>query len=88
MYLSYWIYIGRGEAEKAIDLARLMEDGEIITYGLLKRREEIQAESNLTGEEKEQIFKEIDDEVEEYERLMEENEEADLDSRLNKGRRC
>ena len=80
MYLRYWIYIGRGEAEKAIDLARLMEDGEIITYGLYKRREEIQAESNLTGEEKEQMLKEIDDEVEEYERLMEENEEESLDS--------
>ena len=36
-----------------------------------KRREEIQAETNLTGEEKQQMLKEIDDEVEEYERLME-----------------
>lgn len=75
LYLRYWIYIGRGEAEKAIDLARLLEDGEIITYGLYKRREEIQAESNLSGEEKEQMLKEIDDEVEAYEKLMEENEE-------------
>ena len=37
MYLRYWIYIGRGEAEKAIDLARSMEDGELITYGLLQK---------------------------------------------------
>ena len=48
-YLKYWIYIGRGEAEKAIDLARSMEDGELITYGLLKRREEVQARYNLSG---------------------------------------
>ena len=83
MYLRYWIYIGRGEAEKAIDLARLMEDGEIITYGLYKRREEIQAEPNLSGEEKEQMLKEIDDEVGEYERLMKENEEAEEDAKAD-----
>lgn len=76
-YLKYWIYIGRAEAEKAIDIARSLEDGELITYGLLKRREEIQAESKLSGEEKQQLLKEIDMEVEEYEKLMKENEEAD-----------
>ncbi len=74
-YLKYWIYIGRNEAEKAIDLARLMEDGELITYSLLKRREEIQAETNLTGEEKQQLLKAIDDEVDEYKKLMEQDEE-------------
>ncbi len=76
-YLKYWIYIGRAEAEKAIDLARSLEDGELITYGLLKRREEIQAESDLSGEEKQQLLKEIDMEVEEYEKLMKENEEME-----------
>ena len=74
-YLKYWIYIGRHEAEKAVDLARLMEDGELITYGLLKRREEIQAETNLTGEEKQQLLKVIDNEVDEYKKLMEQDEE-------------
>lgn len=78
-YLKYWIFIGRGEAEKAIDLARSMEDGELITYGLLKRREEIQAEEDLTGEEKQQLLREIDDEVEEYEKLMEQEEKLEND---------
>lgn len=79
-YLKYWIYIGRAEAEKAVDLARSMEDGELLVYGLLKRREEIQAEKDLTGEEKQRLLEEIDHEVEEYEKLME--QEAEMQQQL------
>jgi type VII secretion protein EssB len=75
-YLSYWIYIGRGEAENAVDLARSMEDGELITFGLLIRREEIQADQDLSGEEKQTLIVEIDREVKEYEKLMEQEEES------------
>ncbi|MER2090233.1 MAG: type VII secretion protein EssB [Sporosarcina sp.] len=74
-YLKYWIYIGRGEAENALDLARSMEDGELITFALVKRREEIQADEKLSGEEKQYHFQEIDRELEEYKKLMEQNEE-------------
>lgn len=74
-YLKYWIYIGRGEAAKALELARAMEDGELIIFGLLKRREEIQVDSKLTSDEKQQYLKEIDTEVDEYERLMKLEEE-------------
>ena len=73
-YLKYWIYIGRGEAEKAIDLSRSMEDVELISYGL-KRSEEIQADTTLSGEEKQQLLKAIDSEVDEYKKLLEQVEE-------------
>lgn len=76
-YLKYWIYLGRGEAANAVDLARSMEDGELITFGLLKRREEIQADQTLTGEEKQYQLEEVDREVEEYEKLMKQNEEEE-----------
>ncbi|WP_301107134.1 type VII secretion protein EssB [Sporosarcina sp.] len=87
-YLKYWIYIGRGEAEEAIDIARSMEDGELITYGLLKRREEIQAEEDLTGEEKQQLLREIDDEVEEYEKLMEQEEKLENETKTKTERQA
>lgn len=74
-YLMYWIYINRGEAENAVDIARSMEDGELITYGLLKRREEVKADRQLSGEEMQTLLDEIDNEVEEYEKLMEQEEE-------------
>ncbi|TQR21287.1 type VII secretion protein EssB [Psychrobacillus vulpis] len=73
-YLKYWIYLGREEAENAVDLARSMEDGELITYGLLKRREEIKADRKLSGEEIQTLLDEVDREVEEYEKLMEQEE--------------
>lgn len=76
-YLRYWIYLGRGEAENAVDIARAMEDGELITYGLLKRREEVKADKDLTGEEMQELLGEIDQEVKEYEKLMEETEEQE-----------
>ncbi|WP_144509673.1 type VII secretion protein EssB [Bacillus sp. FJAT-22090] len=75
-YFKYWIYINRGEAEKAVDLARSMEDGELITYGLLKRREEIKADQHLSGEEMQTQLDEVDREVEEYEKLMEQEEQS------------
>ena len=80
-YLKYWIYLGRGEAENAVDIARAMEDGELITYGLLKLREEVKADKDLTGEEMQEKLNEIDQEVEEYEKLMEEIESKNTRTR-------
>ncbi|MED4905416.1 type VII secretion protein EssB [Parageobacillus thermoglucosidasius] len=74
-YLLYWIYIGRGRSEEAIELARAMEDRELIVYGLLKHREEIKADEKLSGEEKKQKLEEIDREIEEYKREREEQEQ-------------
>ena len=81
-YLKYWIYLGRGEAENAVDLARSMEDGELITYGLLKRREEVKADDSLSGEEVQTLLQEIDREVEEYEKLMEQEGKLEEQARL------
>ncbi|MFJ7747615.1 type VII secretion protein EssB [Peribacillus sp. NPDC097295] len=81
-YLLYWIYIGRGVSEDAINLARIMEDRELIMYGLLTQKEQIKSNEDLTGEEKETQVKEVDTELKEYEKEMEEYqkqlEEANL----------
>ncbi|CAH0172060.1 ESAT-6 secretion machinery protein EssB [Peribacillus simplex] len=71
-YLLYWIYIGRGMNEDAIDLARIMEDRELITYGLLNQKEQIKLDDNLSGEEKETQIKEIDTELSQYEKELKE----------------
>ncbi|MDM5215002.1 type VII secretion protein EssB [Peribacillus sp. NJ4] len=71
-YLLYWIYIGRGMNEDAIDLARIMEDRELITYGLLNQKEQIKLDDNLSGEEKETQIKEIDTELSQYEKEIKE----------------
>ncbi|MDQ0880887.1 type VII secretion protein EssB [Peribacillus sp. V2I11] len=71
-YLLYWIYIGRGMSEDAIDLARIMEDRELIMYGLVNQKEQIKLDDKLSGEEKETQIKEIDTELSQYKKEKEE----------------
>ncbi|PJN88279.1 type VII secretion protein EssB [Bacillus sp. mrc49] len=73
-YLLYWIYIGRGENEDAIDLARIMEDRELIMYGLINQKEQIKLDDQLSGEEKETQLKEVDTELTQYKKEKEELE--------------
>ena len=80
-YYLYWIHIGRGEAEQALDIARSLEDSEIILYALLKYKEQIRAQQDLSGEEKQNQLKEIQDEIDEYAeaiKTLEEEEEAEV----------
>ncbi|WP_027409951.1 type VII secretion protein EssB [Anoxybacteroides tepidamans] len=74
-YLLYWIYIGRGRSEDALQLARTMEDRDLVVYGLLKYREQIKGDEELSGDEKQQKIDAIDKEIEEYEREMKEKEQ-------------
>ncbi|GAB6259375.1 MULTISPECIES: type VII secretion protein EssB [Peribacillus] len=74
-YLLYWIYIGRGMSEDAIDLARIMEDRELIMYGLVNLKEQIKLDDNLSGEEKETQIKEVDTELSQYEKELKELKE-------------
>ncbi|MGE7763299.1 type VII secretion protein EssB [Peribacillus sp. NPDC097895] len=71
-YLLYWIYIGRGMNEDAIDLARIMEDRELIMYGLVNQKEQIKLDDKLSGEEKETQIKEVDTELSQYKKEKEE----------------
>ncbi|MBD8588308.1 type VII secretion protein EssB [Peribacillus simplex] len=76
-YLLYWIYIGRGMSEEAIDLARIMEDRELIMYGLVNQKEQIKLDDSLSGEEKETQIKEVDTELSQYEK-----EKKELDKQM------
>jgi len=74
-YFLYWIYIGRGMNQEAIDIARSMEDRELIIYGLLKREEEIKADHSLSGEEKQKELTDIRNEIEAYQKEQEQLKE-------------
>ena len=74
-YYQYWIHIGRGEAQEALDIARSLEDSEIILYALLKYKEQIRAQDDLSGEEKQNQLEEVQDEIDEYAEAIEALEE-------------
>ena len=74
-YYYYWIYIGRGNAEEALDIARTLEDRSLIVYGLINQKAKVKGDTELKGEEKQQMLKQIDTELDEYEREIEAEEE-------------
>lgn len=65
-FLLYWIYIGRGMNEEALEIARTLEDKDLVMFALLKYRDEIKQDSNLSSEDKEQKLDEIQAELDEY----------------------
>lgn len=73
-YFLYWIDIGRGNNQEAVDTARRIEDRDLIVYGLLKQREEVKADQSLDGSERQQELKSIQQEIDEYESEMEEEQ--------------
>ncbi|WP_168412917.1 type VII secretion protein EssB [Bacillus salacetis] len=70
LYYEYWINIGRGKAEEALEAARFLEDRDLIMFGLLKYREQVKADGDLDSEERQQKLDEIESEIAEYEDEM------------------
>src|SRR5699024_10290165 len=73
-YFLYWIDIGRGNYQEAIDTARVLEDRDLIVFSLLKQREYVKTDPSLSGKEREDELKQIQQEIDEYMYEMEEAE--------------
>lgn len=52
-YLLYWIYNGRGDFARTIDLAKYIDDPQLIMYGLIKQIEQAKNDPDLSGTERE-----------------------------------
>ncbi len=50
--LLYWIYNGRGEFSKSLDIAKLLDDPTLAMYSLTKQIEQVQSDTTLSGDEK------------------------------------
>lgn len=75
-YYKYWIYIGRGQAEEALSLARQLEDLDYIMLALLHYEESVKANLRLEDEEREQLLDKIESEKEEIQKQLEEMAET------------
>lgn len=65
-YLKYWIYNGQGDFEQAIDLAKYMDDPQLIMYGLIRKTEQVKNDPDLSGQEREEEIKRLRNELEKY----------------------
>lgn len=72
-YLKYWIKNGVGDFDEAIDLAKYMDDPQLVMYGLIKKMEQIKNDPDISGAEREEQVKGIQDELDKY------NEQFELD---------
>lgn len=79
-YLLYWIYNGLGDFDQSIDIAKYMDDPQLIIYGLIKKTEQVKNDPDLTGAEREEEVRTLREELEIYTEeydLLEEDEEID-----------
>lgn len=80
LYYHYWIHIGRGSAKEALDIARSLEDRDLILFALLKFREVIKTDESLSSDEKQEKIEEIQSEIDEY--IDEQKAQEDKEQKL------
>ncbi|MTH53960.1 type VII secretion protein EssB [Bacillus mangrovi] len=71
-YFDYWIRMGRGESERALEIARELEDRFSIMAALISHRETLQADSKLDSEEKRQKVADLDKEYNDLKEALDE----------------
>lgn len=64
--LLYWIYNGRGEFNQSLDTAKLLDDPTLAMYSLTKQIEQVQSDTKMSGDEKVDKLKKLDDSLKEY----------------------
>lgn len=65
-YLLYWIYNGRGDLEKSTDLAKYIDDPVLIIYGIIKQIEQVKNDPDITGSEREEQVKKLNEQLKGY----------------------
>lgn len=65
-YLDYWVHIGQGRYEEALDVSKKIGDYDLILYGLVQIREQIVNNPELTGAEREEQLADYEGQYDEY----------------------
>ncbi|MBF2482680.1 type VII secretion protein EssB, partial [Listeria seeligeri] len=70
--LLYWIYNGRGEFKESLDIAKLLDDPTLAMYSLTKQIEQVQSDTKLSGDEKVEKLKALEESLKEYDEKVNE----------------
>src|SRR5699024_2316804 len=76
-YLLYWIYNGKGDFEQSVDLAKYIDDPQLIMYGLIKKIEQDKNDPNLSGSERDEKVNKSQEELAKYQEQYDLNLEDD-----------
>lgn len=63
--LNYWIYLGRGKFEKALDIAQNIGDTQLILHAYTNLYESVKANTNMNGSEKQKKLEEYEKKIKE-----------------------
>ena len=61
---EYWIHLGRWETDEAIDIAMQLADGQLEIYAYLKERARLEADTAMSGEEKQAAVDAVESRIE------------------------
>lgn len=76
-YLNYWIEIGRGNFDKALDVSKKLEDYDLILFGLMQKMEQVRTNNKISGTEKEETLSQLESDYEKYKKKWNELLETD-----------
>jgi len=60
---EYWIQLGRGEYEQAVDTAKRLGDDELLLYAYIKQSAYTKADTTLSGEEKASLISALESDI-------------------------
>lgn len=75
-YLDYWIENGRGNLDEALDVAKNLEDSDLILYGITQKIEQVRKDTKMTGTEKEETINKLEDDYKKYKEKRDESVNA------------
>lgn len=78
--LEYWIRIGRLEVDEAIDLAMRLSNDELLLYAYLVQNAQIEANTSLSGAEREQQLREVQGRIDGLSTIFDTNEDETEES--------
>ena len=70
LYLDYWVCMGLGSYEAALDISRRMGDAELELYSLVIYRDAVSIDMNITGAEKAETLKNLDSQISALEKAV------------------
>ncbi|MCK1229555.1 type VII secretion protein EssB [Streptococcus uberis] len=66
LYLDYWINIGRGLNDDAIDVAKRLDDSDLSIYALVQKMDQVRNDDKLSGEDRESQLSELQSQYDKY----------------------
>lgn len=75
-YLDYWIENGRGNLDEALDVAKNLEDSDLILYGITQKIEQVRKDTKINGTEKEETINKLEEDYKKYKEKRDESVNA------------